>query len=1064
MKRIVGYMERLLTIHRKNGFTLPTLLIISTVLMAMGAAILQGTLSVKNSLDDQYYDQIAREAAESGVRFAQSCITSNSTWTQLRPDTTCTGAANGVASAYVLNTPTYRTTFTVGSLDVRADGSTLAIAKGKTELLRRGSGSVYRSYNETVGQAVGATSMMVIPTEMQTGGSANDDTMSYLRGYDGNVYGMGSNGSGRLGDGTTTNRNTPVRFQLPSGLSAKKMSAAYNFAAVLASDGQVYVAGDNRDGQFGVGNTNDYSTPVRYPLPAGIFATDVIAGGGGAGYNIYILASNGRVYGSGSNGDGQLTGTNTANQTTPKLLPLPAGVSRVRKITFPSITNDTLSLVILGNNGTAWGVGSNDDMQLGNSDRTSKTSFIQFTVPSSLRVIDISTGYHGTFLTAANSQVYGYGQGDVGQLGNGSTTMWQSAAQQFDLPAGLTAQKIYPASSSNVPNTGNNERSSTYVLASDHQVYGAGQNHNGQLGDGSTTNRSTAVRFNLPGALTAQEVETKYFTTCVLASDKQVYCAGRNQFGQIGNNNTTNQTTPQKFPLPAGVAATNVRVSFSEVYVTGSDGNIYAAGRNNVGQLGVGNLTNQDTPTVVVRPIVPLNRTPVSASLSYIGTRVLASDGNVYSVGRNLNGEFGAGVVSDPQIIPLQFQLPGGFAKRVEAGFYDTQVLSSNGHLYGAGRNRYHQLAYNANTADQYIPVKYGTSTNTIRDFKVSTSEGNDTTLVFLADNYVHGTGLNGQGQLGNGNTNINSSAFSTGKFVLPAGVRAMKMWFGDGGSNNVTFVLGTNEKVYAAGRNDSGQIGDGNTTNPVATPVQVNLPAGCYTEDMDVGTDVSFHLCKNGDVYAMGKNFNGQIGDNTTTQRTSPTKVLLPSGVTGVKLIIPRGSTASGGYAHVLASDGNVYGWGANGFGQLGDGSTTQRNAPVRFNLPAGVSAVDGWQGQNAVFVLGSNGNIYAAGANFQGQLGVGDMNNKSSPTRVNLPSGVVGVSVSAQYAYYSQSTSSTPDHFSGFFGSDGKLYMAGYNGHGQLGDGTTNTRTNPVEFVLPQPAGGGAGNPIIF
>lgn len=1026
--------------------------------MIIGAAILQGTLSVKNALNDQYFKQLAREAAEAGVRQAESCVSQAMTWSQLRPNSTCTGAINGSAPNYVFETDTYRTTFTVGMLDVRSDGSTLVTARGQTELLRRESGAAYKTYQETVGKAVGASSMSVLPAEMATTGVAFDDAMSYILGYDGQVYGMGSNGNGRLGDGTTTSRDTPVKFNLPAGLYAKKVEAAYHFAAVIASNGQVYMAGNNVSGQLGDGTTTARSTPVRFQLPAGVFAVDVEVTGGSSGcscgYNTYVLASNGRVYGAGNNEFGQLTGTNTANQLTPKVLPLPSGVTRVRKMATTNATNNNNSLIILGNNGNVYGTGENSYYQLGNSTGTPKTSFIQLALPGGIGAIDIYVGYYNTYVLTEAGDIYGFGKGYTGQFGSGSTTTRQSTAQFFDMPGTLKVQKFVTSSSSEVDDTDNNDQNTAYVLATDHQVYGSGQNHKGQLSDGSTTNRAWPVKFQLPAGLMALDVSTHYYTTCVLASDKQVYCSGENKYGQLGLGNLTNQTTAKKFPLPSGVSAVNVMVSRAQVYVTASDGNIYAAGRNADGELGTDNTIDQDTPVTVKRPTVPLERVAKQASLTFQGTRVLASDGQVYSVGANSYGEFGNAATADPQTIPVRFQLPAGYARSVKGGINNTFVLSSDGNLYGAGRNRYNQLAYNSDPTDRSTPVKYGLVATAMRDFQPSTSDGNDTTMVFAADNYVYGTGLNGQGQLGNGNTAMNPTPFSTGRFGLPAGLRGMKFWFGDGGSNNASFVLATDERVYAAGRNNYGQLGLGNNTNPIITPDTVNFPAGCYADHMDVGTDASFEICRNGDVYAMGRNTNGQLGDGTTTNRNVPTKVLLPAGVTGIKLIIPRGSTQNGGYAHVLASDGNVYGWGANSFGQLGDATTTQRPTPVRFQLPAGITAVDAWPGSYSIFVLGSDGNIYASGANFSGQLGVGDTVQRTTPTKVLLPSGVVGVSVSAQYAYYSQSTAGTPDHFTSFLGSDGKLYMAGYNGHGQLGDGTTSQRNTPVEFILPQPA----------
>jgi alpha-tubulin suppressor-like RCC1 family protein/Tfp pilus assembly protein PilX len=1042
-----------------TGFTLATLLVISTTLMIIGAAVLQGTLSVKNALNDQYYNELAREAAEAGIRYAQACVDQAASWTELRPNTNCSGGGNGTAPNYVVETDTYRTTFTVPTLDVRADTSTLATAKGVTELLRRESGTAYRTYTETLGRAVGASSMSVLPLALEVGGVALPDTMNYVLGYDGRVYGMGSNGNGRLGDGTTTMRIAPTLFNLPTGLTAKKISAAYHFVAVLASNGQVYTAGNNAAGQLGDGTTVSRSTPVRFQLPAGIFAVDILAMGGSAGcscgYDTFVLASDGRIYAAGNNDYGQLTGATTP-QLTPKQLPLPAGAARIKAMAATRTTNNNMSLVVLGTNGNVYGAGRNDYYQLGNSDGLNKTAFVQLAMPGAIKAADIKVGYSGTFVLGADSKMYGFGRGETGQLGNAGVAARYATAQTFILPAGLTVQKMFPGATSNVADTGSNDRSSTYVLASDHSIYGAGQNHVGQLGDATTTNRSTPVKFQLPAGLTAQDFSTLYFTSCALASDRQVYCAGSNQYGQLGIGSTTNQSTPQKFPLPSGVLAVSVTVSFGQVFVTGSDGEVYGAGRNISGELGINNTTNQNIPTKMKRPIVQIVRKPINASMSYTSSYVTASDGNVYGAGRNVAGELGAGITSNPQSTPLRFALPAGYATQVSGGFRAGYVLSSNGQLYGAGSNFSGTLGI-GNTLNQSTPQKFRIDNVaaglTVRNFAITTSSLYDTTIVHASDNQVYGSGNNGQGQEGNGVTTGSILPSTATKYNLPAGVTAMKMFYGDGGTNNTTFVLGSDEKLYAAGNNTVGQLGLGHTTTPVSTPQAGLWPAGCYVADVGVGTYTVFVLCKNGDVYGAGRNLEGALGDATTTNRSTPVKFQLPAGLSGVKIIVPRGSDDF--FTYILASDGNVYASGVNSYGQLGDASTVNRSTPVKVQLPAGLTAVDMYPGNYAGYILASDGQIYVVGRNDNGQLGDGTTTNRNTAAqKFKLPAGVVAVQAMSQYALDSQAIYGTADYFAGVLGSDGKLYVAGNNASGQLGTGNTTQQLNPVEFLLPQPS----------
>jgi alpha-tubulin suppressor-like RCC1 family protein len=89
-----------------------------------------------------------------------------------------------------------------------------------------------------------------------------------------------------------------------------------------------------------------------------------------------------------------------------------------------------------------------------------------------------------------------------------------------------------------------------------------------------------------------------------------------------------------------------------------------------------------------------------------------------------------------------------------------------------------------------------------------------------------------------------------------------------------------------------------------------------------------------NGTAYSWGANFDGQLGDGTTTQRSAPVLVQLPAGTY---------TAVAAGEFHGLAltSAGNVYAWGGNQSGQLGDGTTTDRTSPVFVHLPAGAHAV---------------------------------------------------------------------------------------------------------------------------
>src|SRR5207249_5167588 len=114
--------------------------------------------------------------------------------------------------------------------------------------------------------------------------------------------------------------------------------------------------------------------------------------------------------------------------------------------------------------------------------------------------------------------------------------------------------------------------------------------------------------------------------------------------------------------------------------------------------------------------------------------------------------------------------------------------------------------------------------------------------------------------------------------------------------------------------------------------------------------------------VWAWGYNAWGQIGDGTTTQRATPVQV---NG-------LPNVVAVAGSWYHSVAlkSDGTVWAWGYNGSGQLGDGTTTQRLTPVQVSGLSGVIAISA--GQSFTLALRSDGTVWGWGANGSGQLGV--------------------------------------------------------------------------------------------
>ena len=282
--------------------------------------------------------------------------------------------------------------------------------------------------------------------------------------------------------------------------------------------------------------------------------------------------------------------------------------------------------------------------------------------------------------------------------------------------------------------------------------------------------------------------------------------------------------------------------------------------------------------------------------------------------------------------------------------------------------------------------------------------------------------------------------------------------------SYGFSLAVGSDGNAYAWGDNSFGQLGDGTTTSR-NTPVTVktpdrktypDLPADFTYVQVSAGETHSLALGSDGNAYAWGNNGSGQLGDGTTTSRHAPVRVKTPDRNTYPDL--PADFTyvqvsAGGSYSLALGSDGNAYAWGNNTNGQLGNGTTSYRQTtPVKVGKLAGVPTdfayVQVSAGETHSLALGSDGNAYAWGYNYFGQLGGNGSYTQTTPVRVKTPDRKTYPDLPADFTYLQVSAGG---QHSLALGSDGNAYACGDNSLGPLGDGTTTNRSTPVRVKTP-------------
>lgn len=274
--------------------------------------------------------------------------------------------------------------------------------------------------------------------------------------------------------------------------------------------------------------------------------------------------------------------------------------------------------------------------------------------------------------------------------------------------------------------------------------------------------------------------------------------------------------------------------------------------------------------------------------------------------------------------------------------------------------------------------------------------------------------GSNDFGQLGNGHTSSTP--------VGPAQVAGLSNVVDVHGGREHVVALTSSGQVYTWGSNQQGQLGLGDSSNrpaPTAVPGMNDVTA------VTAGHNHTLVLRSDGTVWGFGLNATGQLGDGTKTLRRAPVQVKTAGGgnLTGVVKI-----AAGRDMSYAIKSDGTAWAWGANSYGELGDGSTTNRLSPVRVGTLTNVVDIAG--GRDHGLALTGNGTVYAFGWNTYGQLGDGTTANRSTPVQVTT--GVTQVIAGAHHSYALRS--------------DGQVYSWGRNYRAELGDGTMTQRTRPV------------------
>ncbi|MGO9586482.1 MAG: RCC1 domain-containing protein [Limisphaerales bacterium] len=314
---------------------------------------------------------------------------------------------------------------------------------------------------------------------------------------------------------------------------------------------------------------------------------------------------------------------------------------------------------------------------------------------------------------------------------------------------------------------------------------------------------------------------------------------------------------------------------------------------------------------------------------------------------------------------------------------YHSLFLKSDGSLWVIGSNDYGQLGDSTlNNAHQPEEIVAGGVT--------ATAAGGLHSLFLKSDGSLWAMGANSAGQLGDGTFNNASQA----EEIVANGVTAIAA------GGNQSMFLKSDGSLWVMGENYTGELGDG-TFNNTNQPEEI-VASGVVA--IAAGGQHSLFLKSDGSLWAMGYNENGQLGDGITDSgyyETNQPEEIVANGVTAI--------AAGINHSLFLKSDGSLWAMGRNFYGQLGDG-TYSTTFPYGVNKPeeivsSGVTAIAAG-GDHSLFIK-SDGSLWAMGMNGWGQLGDGTFNNTNQPEEI-VTSGVVAIAAGSIHSLFLKSNGS--------------------------------------------------------
>ena len=786
--------------------------------------------------------------------------------------------------------------------------------------------------------------------------------------YSFRVCGINSNGTPYYTSGVTDTIAT-TKTPLPGFI---KIVNGQNHTCGISTENLGYCWGNDASGQLGFGaGIGEVHYPVKVRTTSAVRLTDIAAGG----TNTCFLAFNigaARCVGtdaSGELGNGATTGTVDTFDVAASVVDI-SGLSNDRFVDI-EVGDDFACGLTAG--GTAYCWGSDTDERLGNGASGAQTTPLSvgtgdMTADTSLK--DFKLGpTHGCGVTS-DGKGYCWGNDTNERLGEGSTVtnrsqpypisatnmgseapIWRASADLENSHLLTAAGKGWGAGIGTKVGDGTTTQRADYVsmdysgvstsvmlditggmsLSAGGKLFTWGNASNGQLGDGQTATNSAAAKApNYPtGVSLYRQIGTSYRETekCVLTGESTPYCFGDNTNGKLGTSDTSDKSAP------TAVTMTNVGSHEAFLTISGhgdtfcgstSMGRIYCWGANDQGQVGIG----ATSASGITSPLA-IDTTDIGDTFfkdTCVGANFgmgLTIDGKIYTWGDDTYGTIGdaAGVTANAYR-PTAVATTNGPYRDITCNALHACAINQSGKIYCWGEGANGRLG-TGSTTDQYVPTVVDDSGIAGEKTWIDVAAGETMTCAVNSEGkgYCWGAGADGRLGAGAGTSTDQTTPVAWDETGLAGGeARFVQLTAGA----DFTCAKTAKGVVYCFGLNTNGRLGVGDTTLrwfPTSIS-RTNLDAASEGPITQV---FGFHesacaLTSKNVAFCWGENSNGELGDNSTTQRTSPVAVdttLLS--YPQFKALASNQSATCG-----IASDAKLYCWGADGAGQRGNGSTT--------------------------------------------------------------------------------------------------------------------------------------------